>query len=466
MSSEPRRRWSRDFYFILALVLAAGIAAIIYLLNMNRAPEDGLFIPREAVMTPELLLLREYVRVDTTNPPGNELAGARFLGNIFDDRKVPYEIIESAPGRGNLYARIKGRKQGTALMLLHHIDVYPSDPAEWSKPPFVAGVKMNMMYGRGTLDMKGIGICELAAFLDVAKAGRQPEHDIIFLATADEETGGKEGVLWLLANRPDIFEGVRYVINEGGITETLGEKVTYFGVEVGSKLAGKLRVHSTNRRDLERARIYLEELIGGRDPERILPQIRDYFKAVSAHRIQGKELLADVDDAVRRGRFFRLHPTYRVLTQNNVVPSGIVEANGRYEMSVSIQSLPDEDQSGVISQLTERLSAFRVTVDVLDQQAKTPITSWSTPFFELLGKEARRQYGQIAVGPVVLPYSTTDSRHLRRRGIDCYGIWPFPVNLYQTRGIHGPDERVRLDWFDQGVQLTRRVVSAYAFGQS
>ena len=113
----------------------------------------------------------------------------------------------------------------------------PAPPNGWTRPPFAAEIFANQVYGRGALDMKGIGITQLAAFVDVARSHRTPEHDIIFLAVADEERGGALGTEWLIAHRPDIFEGVRYALNEGGINEMESEKVTYFGIELGSKFA-------------------------------------------------------------------------------------------------------------------------------------------------------------------------------------------------------------------------------------
>src|SRR5207248_1556121 len=106
---------------------------------------------------------------------------------------IASEIIESAPGRASLYARLRGRQPGEGLLLLNHIDVVPANAKEWSHPPFAATVALNQMWGRGTLDMKSIGLCELEAFIAVARSGRQPERDIVFLAVADEETGGSMG---------------------------------------------------------------------------------------------------------------------------------------------------------------------------------------------------------------------------------------------------------------------------------
>ncbi len=211
--TRPRR------LLILLLTVAAVAGGSWWWREAMNPLQEMTYIPKAVPLTAEARLLQEYVRIDTTNPPGNETAGARWLGTILQKNGVPFEIIESEPGRGNLYARIPGRSHDGALLLLHHIDVMPADAAGWKRPPFSGAVDLDTMYGRGTLDMKGIGICELAAFLDVAHAKRPPEHDVVFLAVADEERGGAKGMHWLLDHRPELFAGVRYVLNEGGLTE-------------------------------------------------------------------------------------------------------------------------------------------------------------------------------------------------------------------------------------------------------
>jgi len=180
------RRW------ILPLVLLLAGGAFIAVLRFYNARskqelESQLWIPKPATITPAVALLQQYVRIDTSNPPGNELAGARFLAGILEKNGVRAEIIESAPGRASVYARIAGRQHGNGLLLLNHIDVVPATKNGWTRPPFAGEVFLNQLYGRGTLDMKGIAICELLAFAEIARTHRTPERDLVFLATPDEE---------------------------------------------------------------------------------------------------------------------------------------------------------------------------------------------------------------------------------------------------------------------------------------
>jgi acetylornithine deacetylase/succinyl-diaminopimelate desuccinylase-like protein len=109
------------------------------------------------------------------------------------------------------------------------------------------------------------------------------------------------------------------------------------------------------------------------------------------------------------------------------------------------------------------VAPYGVTVEVLDKSGPAPLTSTKTPLYALIKEEARRQFGDVPVGTEVLASSTNDSRYLRARGMACYGMWPFEVDFFQTQGIHGVDERVRLDWFMGGIELMKRLVTRYAF---
>src|SRR5438270_2685802 len=182
------RRWVLPMALLIAgAALIAGLR--IYNARVERELSSQLWIPKPATITPELALLQQYVRIDTSNPPGNELPGARFLAAVIEKAGVKAEIIEPAPRRANVYARIRGKERGDGLILHNHIDVVPANPKEWDVPPFSGAIRLNMLHGRGSIDMKSIGLCELEAFLDVARSGRIPERDIVFLATADEEQG-------------------------------------------------------------------------------------------------------------------------------------------------------------------------------------------------------------------------------------------------------------------------------------
>jgi acetylornithine deacetylase/succinyl-diaminopimelate desuccinylase-like protein len=456
------RRWRLP----LALLLIGGAALgalMIYNWRIKDDLDSQLWIPKPVRITPEIVRLQQYVRIDTSK--NNEIDGAKFLAAILAKSGVPYEIIESAPGRANLYARLEGTRDGDGLLLLNHIDVVPADPAGWTRPPFAAAERFNLIYGRGTLDMKGIALCQLEAFLDVARSGRTPERDIVFLATADEENDGALGTGWLMEHRPDVFRGVRYALNEGGITETQQERISYFGIEIGTKMVCRVRLHAATREALQRTRIALEPRITPPDPHRILPEVKEFLHEIGPLRVEQRELLDDIERATAAGKFWLLSPGYKELTQNVMWLGGVeAAATGGFVMAVNMFNLPDELPERRIELLRQEVGPFGATVEVLRTNGPAPFSSRRTPVWGLLEREIRREYGTgFPVGSEILAASYNDSRYLRARGIDAYGVWPFPVDFYQTDGIHGVDERIRADWFMQGVSLMRRVVHSYAF---
>ncbi len=456
---------TRRFTILAAVALALGVGGLVgYNLSLKQDIDSQLYIPKRTRITPEIALLQQYVRIDTSNPPGNETRGARFLAGVLGRNGIQAEIIESAPGRGSVYARIKGKRPGEGLLLLSHIDVVPAPPRGWTRPPFAGSIHLDALYGRGTLDMKGIGICQLAGFLDVAKSGRIPERDIAFLAVADEEEGGHLGTEWLLSHRPDLFEGIHYAINEGGITETQQEKISYVGIEIGTKLTVDTRLRARDRATMQRVRIALEPFATPHDPDRILPQVRLYFHDIAPLRIEEGPRLADIDATIAKGKFWLMNRPYYELTQNVLRQEGVHEDSRGATMRVVLFNLPDENPDARLEWLRSTIAPLGAQIDeVLSKFGPAPFSPLDTPLYRLLTREARRQLGDVRVGPLILAVSGNDSRYLRARGIVAYGIWPFPVNFYQTLGIHGIDERVRLDWFIQGVALTRGVVKGWAF---
>src|SRR5207253_1871166 len=128
-----------------------------------------LYVPKNSRITPEINLLRAYVRIDTSNPPGREMGGARFLADLLEKHGLKAEIIESAPGRANVYARLPGKRRGEGLLLLNHIDVVPATSVGWFRPPFEAAIALNQLWGRGSLDMKSIALCELEGLFAAAR---------------------------------------------------------------------------------------------------------------------------------------------------------------------------------------------------------------------------------------------------------------------------------------------------------
>ena len=462
---EARRRQIRRERMIFGSILVLVIIASAVLLAWNSYIRHQIagtpFIPRREKITPAALLLQQYIRIDTSHR--NEIDGARWIGGQLRREQIPFEIFEPTPGRANLYARIRGKRRGEGLMLASHIDVVPATPAGWTRKPFSGDIHLNQLWGRGSLDMKSITICQLQAFIDVARSGRQPERDIVLLAVADEETGSANGMRWIVAHRPDIVEGIRYALNEGGVTETLQEQVTYFGVEIGTKQVVTLDLRAPTREQLQRARIALEPYFTSTDADLVLPEVVRYFHAIAPFRFEPRDELADLQRTVRSGQLWKLPDSYRELVQNVVWASTIRKDGDGWAMRTSLYNLPNVAPGPRIEWLTRHVAPYGVTpgpIEVNDPVAR--LSSDRSPMFAVIADEVRREY-DVPVGTQILTKSINDSRFLRPLGIECYGMWPFPVDYFQTTGIHGIDERVRLDWFEEGVELMEKIVKRYAF---
>ena len=453
----------------MLLVLAA-IVGTLFLLDRNRRAEAVLrlqntYVPKPFVMTNDARLLAEYVRIDTSNPPGRETAGARWLIAQLATAGIKAELIESQPGRGNVYARIRGKRRGSGLLLINHIDVVPADPKGWKRPPFSGETFLDAMYGRGTVDMKGTAICQLRAFIEVAKAGRPPERDLVFLAVADEEQRGTWGTKWLLVNRPDIFEGIGFALNEGGITEVISEKVTYFGVEIGTKLVVTADLRAPTREQLQRARIALEPYYGSRKPTRIMPEVRRFFRELAPVRLLYRRELEDIDRAVADGTFWHLPAGYRELTQDVIIAEAVRREGDRFVMTVKMINLPDTRPPDRIAVATAAVQPFGVKVEVTRSEGPIALSPVDTPLYRLIVREAKATWPSSVTGTEILNGTYNDSRLLRQRGIVAYGLQVFPIDFFQSQAIHGVDERVRVASLQEGVALMSRIVGQYAFAK-
>ncbi|HVG24943.1 MAG TPA: M20/M25/M40 family metallo-hydrolase [Thermoanaerobaculia bacterium] len=462
---DPRRHRNERIAASILILLVAAAAAVAIWWNGREQKElrsDRTYIPGPAVITPDVIALQELVRIDSSTPEG-VAAAARWIAAYLQRNGIRAELIESAPSRLNVYARIEGREPGDALLLFNHLDVVPPGDG-WTVEPFAAKVFGEKLYGRGTVDMKALTICQLVAFVAVAKSGRAPRHDLVFLATAEEEHGSREGMQWLLAHRSDLFHDVAYGLTEGGITELVGQKLTYFGVEVGGKQLVHAVVSASTRDALRGARTSLEPFMFPRRADRVVPAVRAYFEQVAPTRLQFRDALQDIDRTIREGRFWQLPPTYRDLVQNSLSTSAPRERDGRWEMDVFLINLPDEQPEARLAWLAKTIAPSGAFIrDVLVKEGPVVPSPHQTPLFALLTAEAEERYG-VPAGVEVLYRSSTDSRFLRRRGIVCYGISPYMVDYYQSRAIHGSDESITVGAFTSGVAYLRAVVEAWSDG--
>lgn len=183
--------------------------------------------------------LADYIRVNTTNPPGNEMAAIRFLIPILEREGFTVQVLDTestalGPSRGNLYVRLKGDGTKKAIALVHHMDVVPTTPKFWSVDPFGGVIKDGYLYGRGALDMKGEGIVQLMAMIALERSGIHRTRDIVFIGNSDEELGSN-GARMFASRHADLLADVEYLLTEGGDNVVHDGKLEYFGLSVSEK---------------------------------------------------------------------------------------------------------------------------------------------------------------------------------------------------------------------------------------
>lgn len=435
-------------------------------------------------------VLQEYVRVDTINPPGNETRGVAYLAKILDAAGIEYETAESAPGRGNIWARLEGGDE-PAILLLHHIDVVPADENHWTTDPLGGEIKEGYLYGRGTLDTKTSGVLHLQAFLALHADERPLKRDVIFMATADEEAGGHFGAGWLAKNRPELFEGVGIILNEGGSGAILGSEeaedaagggMISFEVEVTQKVPWWFRLVATDEPghgSMPRATNSVTRLVHALakidDYEfepRIVPAVDEYFKAISpVVDEEWREPFLDIAAAVKQpGFLLRLqleNPFLHALTRNacsitmlegsskiNVVPPSA-------SAQLDCRLVPDEDPEAFIALLGSIINDPSIEIETI--MGFTPaVSSTDTDVYRAIADVGKKHFPGSRINPVVLT-GFTDSHFFRDMGITSYGFEATVIPTAEQGRVHGNDERISVENVKRGVRMTYEILSQVVY---
>lgn len=427
-------------------------------------------LDHKAIADETTCLLRQYVQIDSTNPPGNELATARFLQQVLARDAIDAEIIESAPGRGNLIARVKGKTPGKATMLMHHMDVVPASAADWSVPPFEGRLADGYVWGRGSLDNKGAGIMEIIATALFARLGVPLAHDVVLLALADEESGGAVGARYLVEQRKAAFDDVEFILNEGGGLLQLGEgQAPIFTVELAQKAPlwlqltargkaghGSTPTPNTAAHVLSRA---LGRIAAFEFPTVVVPEVEALFAerakdmpepAAAYYKILGKSL----QNPQFRERFMQ-NPHDAALVHNTLaitMLSGSSKENVISEEAsavLDVRLLPGQDPKVVTEELKRVMAEPSLLVEtLLSWQAHS--SPRDTPLFAAIQRLARERYAGSPVGANVIG-SFTDCNAFRAIGKTCYGFLPMRIRLEEIERMHGNDERASVDALSDAV---------------
>lgn len=428
-------------------------------------------------------ILRHLLALNTVNPPGNEIIACQYIADVLARDGIRSTVLESAPTRANLVARLPGDGRAAPLLLMVHVDVVPVEPSRWTHDPFGAQVEDGFIYGRGALDTKDLAAMEIAVLLWLKRNNVPLARDIIFMANADEEAGGHYGAGWMVKNHPDLIRA-EYGINEGGGfgSNVMGKRI--YGIQTAEKGTARfsLRAHgkpghaSIPQRDnavLKLAR-GLDLLGNATLPVHVSMTARGYIEglakavgglaAVSLRSVleekNNKRAFDNLglDEGLRSMLYAMLHNTATPTKLNagskiNVIPS-VAEAQ------VDARLVPGQTAESFLRELRTVLDTeyeiefHQPTVTGIEADPKSPL-------YDTMVRTLQRHDPAAIVLPDLV-VGATDARHVTKLGTKVYGFCPMFDKESEMERVHGDDERVSIANVGFGTQVLYEVVSEFA----
>lgn len=435
----------------------------------------------KAVEDEAVALLSRYIQIDTTNPPGNEIKAAEFFKEIFEREGIEVKIIESAPGRGNVYARLRGDGSKRAVVLLNHMDVVPADAKLWKEPPFSGVIKDGVIWGRGALDDKGAAIMELMAMLALKRQNTTLKGDIIFLGTADEEAGGAMGAGYVTDKHPEIFKDAGLVLNEGGGIR-VGEdgRARVYNVSVAEKTPLWLKLTATgtpghgatpnNNLAVNKLIAALHRIMAYQSPIKVVPEVQKFYADTAnsepePRRTRYRDLRQSLQDPAFRAEFLK-DPRNSASVRNTIAITGIkgsdkvnvIPALASAELDVRL--LPGEDPRGFIEELRKVIGDQAIKIDIL-LSFPAAISPPHPDALRVITEFAKaNDPGARVVAPLVRGF--TDCHFFREKGIPCLGFMPHRSTPSGEGLVHGVDERASVDDLKFGIRAMYEIVRKLA----
>ncbi len=423
--------------------------------------------------------LSKYIKLNTTNPPGHEIDAAGMLKEKFLAEGIPATVWEPEKGRGIIAARLRGigNKKHKTLILLSHIDVAPANPTGWQVPPFSGEIKDGSVWGRGAVDDKGPGVIAMMAMLAVKRSGVLLHRDVLFVATGDEEEGGKEGAEWFTDNEKDIFSDAGYLLNEGGGIAQFPDGKLLYEVSVAEKTALWIRLNTTGSAvysSAPPANTAVTHLVGAlsrladyRPPIKVSPLVADDFRlrAQLGHGpAEWLDLASSFHDPLFAHNFVEV-PRQNAQVRDTVALTVISAGSQSDEIAptayadVDCRLLPGEDPTRFLATVRKLIDDDSIKIQVLLDFPSTssPPTSTLMTAIEAL---AQRMDKTSAV-PVMIP-DFTDSRHFRGKNITAYGFVPLQLAPAEAHSVRGVDERIGIK--EMGEAIRRMVELLEIFG--
>jgi acetylornithine deacetylase/succinyl-diaminopimelate desuccinylase-like protein len=480
-----QKRWSFLIPCVLALVAAMPVRA-----QFPNAPAMGTQnetpVGDTAVLAQEARgWLIDLIKINTTNPPGNEQQTAKYIAGVLTKEGITPEILDLTPGRSAVVARLRSSalpNPSKAVLLVAHMDVVGVERNKWSVDPFAGTIKDGYIYGRGAIDDKGMLAANLAAFIALKRNNVHIERDVIFLATADEENFGDASMRMLIAKYWDKI-AAGFALNEGGKVVVKNGKVQYVGLQVAEKVPVNITVTAkgtgghasmpSKDNPVVHLAAAVEKIGNYTAPVRLTSIVRRYFEGLAGIESDDVAKWMRVIDTPDRGDHAQrvlsdASPMWNSMMRDTIAPT-MLEAGVRANVipseahaTINVRLLPGDTITPLMSDLEKLVNDPSVKLDVVPGSGLVaPDSSLETDFYALITKECAKEFEGAPVLPFMSP-GATDSAQLRLHNVQAYGLLPFPLTAEDAARMHGNDERIPLAAFAQGVDLTTRIVTAFS----
>ena len=446
----------------------------------NSGPGDTSALAREATGW-----LSDLIKINTTNPPGNEEAAAKYIAGILQKEGIKSEILPMAPGRSALVARLNAfsiADPSKALLLVAHLDVVGVERAKWTVDPFGAVPKDGYIYGRGAVDDKGMLVANLAALIYLKRSNARLNRDVIFLATDDEEGGGDASIKILIAKYWDRI-AAKYSINEGGNVFVKNGKVEYVAVQASEKVAVNVSViakgtsgHASvpvKDNAVTHLAAAVQKIGNYSAPVHLTTIVRRYFEGIAP--LEDDDIgkwIRSLDTSDRGEHATRVisdsNPLWNAMMRDTISPTMLsagVRPNvipSEAQATLNVRLLPGDTITTLLADLNKLINDPLVRLEVQkDAGLAAPDSSLETEFYAAIVKASAEEFGGVPVLPFQSTWAT-DSSQLRLHNVQSYGLVPFPLTEEDLKRMHGDDERIPASALAKGVSLMVRLVSEFA----
>jgi acetylornithine deacetylase/succinyl-diaminopimelate desuccinylase-like protein len=435
-------------------------------------------------------LLSNLIRINTTNPPGNETQEAKYIAEYLAKEGFKTEIIESSSGRGNAIARLKGSGEKPSILLLSHLDVVAANPKEWTVDPFAGTIRDGYVYGRGAYDMKCMTAIEIMVLQLLKRNNVKLKGDVVLAATADEESGGEEGAGYLLRNHKEKL-WCPYVINEGGGLAFPSKNGYVFPIQTAEKGILWLRIkakgtpgHGSTPNMADNAIMRMNkvvEILGNYKAETIYvptlkqfiaemgkydPEINQIFSRLLANPMQSDQILDELakkDHALAE----EIRPRTKMTIAPTMIQGGIKEniIPSDCEAVFDCRILPGQDVNktfNLIKDLLKDVGLEKLSFEFIQKHDGSESTT-ETPLYNTITTVLREFEPKCGITPT-LTTGGTDSRFFRETGSICYGYQPMipdePNDQLEKR-MHGIDERITIENLVYGTSILYETVKRF-----